>query len=755
MPTPTIEKIRNLKNVGVFSDCNIGGFPHKFEKFNLIYGFNGCGKTTLSRIFAMLCEDRSSENLPDKAEFSFILSDGSTPSHDKLDCALNRHIAVFNEDYIEKSLMWKVGTARPIIYLGKEQSQLAQQLAEYEAVLADSVSVDLVNSRQFASDNRAFETLCTDAARLIAEQLSLGRTYNATNLKSDYASSEFSPDDGLSEEDIKNLRTTVLRAEVPAKTANISIFLDGDTVQAAVQSALQLSISDVAIEALQRRKDALEWVNAGVHLHVNESDCLFCGNPFTDHRSQSLKQALQAAFGNFAENLDHATKMANEFGASCRNFREQLSDATETLPQYKSSIDYNRSVVNTLVSEAEATAAQWIEQLSKKRTTPDEMVKLSSLAIQDWNGSLASAVIALNTQISANNAAIDNFDIELERAKTKLKRHYLFHEKSAFNQAKLASQQSETKYKAGAKLVAEHQIKIAEVRSKLRTHGPAADKLNTLLHSYLGHKHISVEAVEEGYRICRDGRESTKPLSEGEKTAIAFCYFLTALNSEGRKIKDLVVVLDDPISSLDARAMTHVVGTVRQNFQNPAQLFILTHNLDFLREMKKWLYPKNKKDSDKLAAFLFIETGILNNQRSSAIIELPRLIREYDSEYHYLYSLVKSLADDPSGAERFAYLMPNAIRKVLEIFVAFKVPGSGGVEPKLDNLIQANPNLDGARMKAMERLAQLESHSDNIGDVVSFSAYTLHQVADAATCLMALIEELDSGHKKAMDGLCR
>jgi hypothetical protein len=172
-----------------------------------------------------------------------------------------------------------------------------------------------------------------------------------------------------------------------------------------------------------------------------------------------------------------------------------------------------------------------------------------------------------------------------------------------------------------------------------------------------------------------------------------------------------------------------------------------------MREMKKWLSKKHEKD---LAEFLFIETGIgQDGKRASQIVKMPKLIREYESEYHYLYSLVKQLADDPQGSERFAYLMPNAIRKVLDIFLAFKDPGTSGLEPKVDKLFQENGSLDGARVKGMERLAQLELHSESIGDVTTFSAYTLEQVADAARCLLQVIETVDAKHKQAMDRLCR
>jgi wobble nucleotide-excising tRNase len=210
------------------------------------------------------------------------------------------------------------------------------------------------------------------------------------------------------------------------------------------------------------------------------------------------------------------------------------------------------------------------------------------------------------------------------------------------------------------------------------------------------------------------------------------------------------------IPSLDARAMTFVFSLIKSKLDGCAQLFVLTHNIDFMRENKKWLNKRFRHDKDKTAEFLFVERFQgQDGQGRAKIVPLPSLISEYDSEYHYLYGLVFGLVDRPADFERFQYLMPNAIRKVLEIFLAFKIPGSAGLGDKINQVMRKYPQLEEGRIRAVEQLAQLESHADNIGDVTTFSAFTLEQVRQAASALLELIKVMDEAHSADMDRLAR
>ena len=100
-----ITKLSKLKEFGVFHDFSWGTDFEPFKKFNLIYGWNRSGKTTISRIFSS-CEKKAIydpekfKQFPENGEFEIKTDDGLTiKSSDIANCPLQ--VKVFNQDFIE------------------------------------------------------------------------------------------------------------------------------------------------------------------------------------------------------------------------------------------------------------------------------------------------------------------------------------------------------------------------------------------------------------------------------------------------------------------------------------------------------------------------------------------------------------------------------------------------------------------------------------------------------------------------------
>jgi hypothetical protein len=83
---------------------------------------------------------------------------------------------------------------------------------------------------------------------------------------------------------------------------------------------------------------------------------------------------------------------------------------------------------------------------------------------------------------------------------------------------------------------------------------------------------------------------------------------------------------------------------------------------------------------------------------------MSKLLREYDSEHHFLFSHVLRFSEKPDEYDDHGYMIPNVMRRVLDVFLAFKCPGGGGLPGQLDKLCTDYPELDRERLAALERL---------------------------------------------------
>ena len=126
---------------------------------------------------------------------------------------------------------------------------------------------------------------------------------------------------------------------------------------------------------------------------------------------------------------------------------------------------------------------------------------------------------------------------------------------------------------------------------------PTIDEINALLLS-VGFECFSLAMAcnRAGYRLIRkDGSDAKETLSDGEFSLIAFLYFFHLLkgsNTESGMTMDRVAVFDDPVTSLDNDILV-IVGTLIKGLYkemqagkgNIKQIFILTHNLFFYKEV--------------------------------------------------------------------------------------------------------------------------------------------------------------------------
>lgn len=762
MPAPPIiRRVSSLKGLGVFRDYAPAADLPVLQQHNLIYGFNLSGKTTLSRVFASLEAGAVRSELPDGGQFEVELTNGTViKSNGALD-ALKGRLLVFNVDFIEDNLRWKDGTANPVFYLGKAQAELVKKLEETEATISVLEPKRTGAARDHVRKENAFAEHKREAARLIAEQLGLGRKYDATNLAADYRQASYDDNLKLSDEERHQLRVIINQDAPLSKRDLVARTLFGlAALVRDVRQLLDMTLAAVALEELRQHESMLKWVKEGVDYHHEHhlSSCLFCGNKLTVERMSALRQVIDEKFEQLTGNIAAATQRAEQLRDRLGLMKSTLPSVNDISKDLQPKFTAAADNLRTSLTRAAEIAGAALLLLQRKAAAPN--IRVDPLALPTEADAAQSDAAAqkhvsdLNVVIEAHNGSHDQFSRTQEAARKKLKEHFLADRQTEYrtleaglSTAKSALEELETRYRA---LMQEAE----QIRQDMRQHGPAADMINKLIHSYLGHKELQIATLDNGYEIRRHGTPVSGSLSESEKTAISLCYFLSTLEAEGRRLKNLIVVVDDPISSLDTKALHYAFSLISNTLDGASQLIILTHNLHFMNEVKKWLRNRVKNGTATLL-FLDVVQDVRADTRASSIKIMPTLIREYDSEYQYLFHLVLQFVQSPDGQTDYFYLMPNALRKLLDIFLAFKLPGSEGLSNKVDNIANSGHDLDPARIRALDRLVQLESHADNLDDLVTFSSMTIEETRDAADALLALMETLDKSHYDRLCHICR
>ncbi len=135
---------------------------------------------------------------------------------------------------------------------------------------------------------------------------------------------------------------------------------------------------------------------------------------------------------------------------------------------------------------------------------------------------------------------------------------------------------------------------IMELTQNATSVQPTIDQINTTLKAY-GFVNFEIVPSQENknhYQIKRDdGAAAESTLSEGEITFITFLYFMQlAKGSTNEKTitDDRILVMDDPISSLDSNVLfvvstliKNLIRTIKNGQANIKQLILLTHNVYF------------------------------------------------------------------------------------------------------------------------------------------------------------------------------
>lgn len=354
----------------------------------------------------------------------------------------------------------------------------------------------------------------------------------------------------------------------------------------------------------------------------------------------------------------------------------------------------------------------------------------------------------INEIIKKHNKKTEDFENQIDKNKEELEDHYI----SEFYLS-YCENIEEVKTLEDSCLTLKESIKVKEdeiekIRENLITNYMPAQQINKDLEQFLGRDEIQLAAtdIKEGYTITRNG-EIAKDLSEGEKTALAIVYFLTKINEEGFDLENSVIVIDDPVSSLDSNSIFQAFSFIKESIKNAGQVFILTHHFDFFRQVKNWFsYYKDEGE------YFMVVCKTEQPCRKSLILKLDSLLKEYESEYHFLFSILYKYAKNNEHQLEKIYPLPNIARKFLESFLAFRVPvlskKRDSKEPQIYQRLECIKDFDQKKKERIRRFVETHSHPRYESGVQDFDMTILGETPDILKDLIDLVKTEDEKHYK-------
>ncbi|CNH73517.1 Uncharacterized protein conserved in bacteria [Yersinia bercovieri] len=316
-------------------------------------------------------------------------------------------------------------------------------------------------------------------------------------------------------------------------------------------------------------------------------------------------------------------------------------------------------------------------RMDNKVTTPSTEVFLEGL--EDIQADITDIVNAANVKINAQNSLVASFTAEQRRltgevwkyiVDVELKNTLIDYTSEKDKLQKSISGITLSRDKATESINATD-VDIDKIEVELTSVKPTVIAINKILKNF-GFLSFSLDpaCVDNSYRIIRaDGRDAKKTLSEGEKTFVTFLYFYHLLRGSittSGITTDRIVVIDDPVSSLDSDVLFIVSSLIKELFaevrksgSHLKQVVVLTHNVHFHKEVS---YDQRRKTNTSLADETF---WIVRKPDEYSVIEFHSS-NPIRNSYQLLWAELKKTPVP-------VLTLQNTMRRILENY--FKILG--------------------------------------------------------------------------------
>ncbi len=680
-----------LKNAATFDES--GASFEDLNSINFIYGTNGSGKTTTSSFLKNLAENRIEDKFANsKIEWH----------NDEI-----LKIEVYNKQFKEEQ--FRNSQVKGIFTLGKETNENLENIESKKETINKENEKKIKNEKSLQKLKQEREEKEKDFTDSCWEKLykkneeDFKETLEGFKLKKKFKEKileEFKNNEhneieiGKLEKLKENIRIVFSKNQTELVPLECNL-TDFDSVENhSIWEQKIVGSSDAIIADLIKKLSNEDWVAQGrEYLSKDGNACPFCQQ---ETITEEFKKQLESYFDtSYQESTETIKEKMEDYASRTAEVLERLDEIVKTEQdnlQTKLNTEIFKRIIETLKSKINGNQQKMFDKGKEmSRSFKLESTKNEIKEIRDL-------IDTANQQIANHNETIKD---------TKNQKKICVEQTWKFlvNEFKSDIQKYNKKYcglEKGInnlkKEISENQEKIERLENEIReleknmvSIKPIVNEINTLLKGY-GFTNFSLACTEDEktYRIQREnGQLVGETLSEGEVTFITFLYYyhLTKGSLKENDIsKNKVLVIDDPISSLDSNILFIVSVLVKElmkeamkEITNIKQVIILTHNTYFYKEITydlklyqgKYSFWIIKKDNNVSKIKKFEENPIKNS-------------------YELLWQEVRWAKEKQAKENNISWVsLQNVMRRIIEYY--FRI--LGGFEHN-DSLSECFENIE-------------------------------------------------------------
>lgn len=556
---------------------------------NFFFGNNGTGKSTLAKNIGV---PAATEWVP-----------GAAP--------VDYELMVYNEEFIINNIQ-SYGNIPGVFTITQQNAEIKAEVdkktAEKRALDAKIKSIDSIITDEQEKQKKvdaAYEKSIWDMTETVRTQYKQTQSGYTRDKKKFVAQLEtYTP------VDIDESALTQLHAVAyGASDTKFSEYKPVDIPTIPTSSLLEESIvgsSDSAFASFVRTLNASSWLSQGHKAYQHEAGkkCPYCQQDLPDTFETDLASCFDEQYKKSVAELE---QFVAAYKASLNMIYTLLTENSknpftcELLSEYKTKFDL-------FMERAQNNVAL----LKQKADDPAKTIVLPDLS--DILLDINSVIEQINAKIKEYNAVIDArgrkqqdciaqvWQLMAFVCRSEIAVHKSGKDRHATDIERLSGELSKAKEDSDAL-----QADIGRLNQQTVNTTVAKDSINTLLKAagFQGFYLREKPGAQYVYELIRETDEKVaKGLSEGERHFIAFLYFyhmvVGSQSDDGRTVNKIVVI-DDPVSSMDSSSMFTVASLVRDliaicynNYrmtehgsQNDhiKQFFCLTHNPFFFKEV--------------------------------------------------------------------------------------------------------------------------------------------------------------------------